>query len=126
MADKHTFQRRATGGISVLTLGLLLALVIHLYHRAVTTNPLKSIVARHVDSFDLPFGGLSDSLTNATLDKRQSFNCGPGNPCSNGACCGGSGYCGYGEKHTYDRSIVSTKLTLDRSHILWIRLRLQL
>ena len=30
-----------------------------------------------------------------TLNKRD-YTCGPGNPCSNGACCGASGFCGYG------------------------------
>ena len=30
------------------------------------------------------------------LVKRDSYSCGKGNPCANGACCGGSGYCGYG------------------------------
>lgn len=33
---------------------------------------------------------------NATLRKRDDYSCGPGDPCSNGACCGASGFCGYG------------------------------
>jgi hypothetical protein len=33
---------------------------------------------------------------NATLERRQTYQCGPGNPCSNGACCGSAGFCGYG------------------------------
>lgn len=33
------------------------------------------------------------------LVKRDSYSCGKGKPCSNGACCGGSGYCGYGPKY---------------------------
>ena len=28
------------------------------------------------------------------LVKGDAYSCGPGNPCSNGACCGVSGYCG--------------------------------
>ncbi|KAF2495510.1 hypothetical protein BU16DRAFT_561793 [Lophium mytilinum] len=27
--------------------------------------------------------------------RRDDYTCGPGKPCSNGACCGPSGYCGY-------------------------------
>ena len=28
--------------------------------------------------------------------RRDDYSCGPGNPCHNGACCGVSGFCGYG------------------------------
>lgn len=28
--------------------------------------------------------------------RRQDYSCGPGKPCSNGACCGKDGFCGYG------------------------------
>ena len=31
-----------------------------------------------------------------SLASRQTYQCGPGSPCSNGACCGAGGYCGYG------------------------------
>jgi hypothetical protein len=37
--------------------------------------------------------------SNASLFRRD-YTCGPGNPCSNGACCGASGFCGYGELKT--------------------------
>ena len=33
------------------------------------------------------------------LSRRDDYSCGPGNPCSNGACCGVSGYCGYGSTY---------------------------
>lgn len=33
----------------------------------------------------------------ATLFRRDDYSCSAANPCSNGACCGASGYCGYGE-----------------------------
>lgn len=33
------------------------------------------------------------------LAKREDFTCDESNPCSNGACCGTSGYCGYGETY---------------------------
>jgi hypothetical protein len=45
----------------------------------------------------------SSLLSNATslvsdtgLSRRDDYSCGPGKPCANGACCGASGYCGYG------------------------------
>jgi chitinase len=34
--------------------------------------------------------------SNATLQARDEFECNAKKPCGNGACCGGSGYCGYG------------------------------
>lgn len=37
-----------------------------------------------------------DVRSNATLLPRDTFQCSQSKPCSNGACCGGSGYCGYG------------------------------
>lgn len=33
---------------------------------------------------------------NISLGRRDDYICGPGKPCLNGACCGASGYCGYG------------------------------
>jgi hypothetical protein len=33
---------------------------------------------------------------NSTLHSRDTYQCSAEAPCSNGACCGGSGYCGYG------------------------------
>lgn len=32
----------------------------------------------------------------------ESYTCGPGSPCSNGACCGSSGWCGYGPTYCGD------------------------
>nr|KAI0406599.1 hypothetical protein F4802DRAFT_556676 [Xylaria palmicola] len=44
--------------------------------------------------------------TNATgaheLTRRDDFTCGVGNPCRNGACCGESGWCGYGPTYCGD------------------------
>lgn len=33
------------------------------------------------------------------LFAREDYSCGPGRPCSNGACCGESGFCNYGISH---------------------------
>lgn len=62
---------------------------------------------------------------------RRDFTCGPGQPCSNSACCGASGFCGYGElrtpgpmKHIIRDSTLSS--LLNRSNILQYRLPVQL
>lgn len=40
---------------------------------------------------------LNDSPVSGNLSRRQDdFSCGPGRPCSNSACCGKDGFCGYG------------------------------
>src|SRR4051812_31203224 len=62
-------------------------------------------------SFDIdvpPVEDTSTPLHQADLFLRQTttssnastgsgtYTCGPGSPCTNGACCGESGWCGYG------------------------------
>lgn len=36
------------------------------------------------------------SSNQSSLARREDYSCGPGRPCANGACCGTSGFCGYG------------------------------
>ncbi|KAE8353840.1 hypothetical protein BDV28DRAFT_132353 [Aspergillus coremiiformis] len=48
---------------------------------------------KHVIHHDMdPIDGQSPN----TSLVRRDYMCGPRNPCSNGACCGSSGFCGYG------------------------------
>lgn len=35
-------------------------------------------------------------LNHSSLVRREDYSCGKGRPCANGACCGESGFCGYG------------------------------
>lgn len=95
MAEKGLFRRRVLRGLSLSFFGTLLALLAHNLHDH-ETNVLKKVnVVRSVGTFDLessPHHRLS-----STLEPRQTYQCGPGNPCSNGACCGTGGYCGYGD-----------------------------
>ncbi|KAK5658413.1 hypothetical protein OQA88_2390 [Cercophora sp. LCS_1] len=47
------------------------------------------------DSLELD--GMSPNVQYASsVLLRRDYTCGPGNPCSNHACCGSSGFCGYG------------------------------
>lgn len=52
-------------------------------------------------SRDSSFNGYdTHGMSNVSeLSRRDDYSCGPGNPCSNGACCGASGYCGYGSTY---------------------------
>jgi hypothetical protein len=45
---------------------------------------------------ELPLRDGSNEVSLAEHQKRHDYSCGPGKPCSNGACCGSSGFCGYG------------------------------
>lgn len=64
---------------------------------------------KHIANLNLPRlrRGGGPNLDNANITskfwKRQDdYTCGPGRPCSNGACCGASGYCGYGATYCGD------------------------
>lgn len=43
------------------------------------------------------FQEIQETQENVTLQRRDDYSCSADNPCHNGACCGKSGYCGYGE-----------------------------
>jgi len=44
-------------------------------------------------------GTSSSARSIGDLSRRDDYSCDADNPCSNGACCGGSGYCGYGDTY---------------------------
>ena len=121
MADKQPSKRRAAGGLSILSLGAILAFIVYTWYTPGADLLPRSIVARHTGDLDLQ--GTPEHLSNLTLERRQSFQCGAGNPCSNGACCGGSGYCGYGEPSVKANIDWHMELMLDRPNILreWLR-----
>lgn len=73
-----------------------LTLLFFLIHNTKQPSP-NILIAR--DTFipdDIP------SYTHPNLTRRQDYTCGPGRPCSNGACCGASGSCGYGKTYCGD------------------------
>ncbi|BCR84335.1 uncharacterized protein ACHE_11737S [Aspergillus chevalieri] len=73
-----------------------LTLLFFLIHNTKQPSP-NILIAR--DTFipdDIP------SYTHPNLTRRQDYTCGPGRPCSNGACCGASGNCGYGKTYCGD------------------------
>lgn len=56
---------------------------------------IVSLLARD-EQFDVEEEQFS---SDATLMRRDDFSCSSGRPCHNGACCGTSGFCGYGKSH---------------------------
>ena len=121
MANKHSSKQRVAGGLSVLLLGTLLAFVSYTWYNSGTDLSSNPIVTRHADVLGLQ--DRPDHLSNLTLERRQTFQCGPGNPCSNGACCGEGGYCGYGESSVKASMNLQMELMLNRLNVLWQRLR---
>jgi hypothetical protein len=94
MAPEQFFLRKLASRAWVILFGILLILCVHYWPDRDGKFPSIRIAPRDAEIGD--FGDGTDVHSNATLMPRQDYQCGPGNPCSNGACCGGSGYCGYG------------------------------
>ncbi|KAL3429985.1 hypothetical protein BDV09DRAFT_31383 [Aspergillus tetrazonus] len=55
----------------------------------------------------------SHSLHHGSLSRRDDYSCSASNPCSNGACCGGDGFCGYGPTYCGDGCISNCDATAE-------------
>ena len=77
-----------------ISLSVLLTLCIYFRpdHRASSALHYLSYQTEELDALE----SRSLSQSNATLLPRDTYQCSASKPCSNGACCGKSGYCGYG------------------------------
>jgi chitinase len=76
----------------------------HHYHH-------KNISAR--SSPDSAYGALLPRASTTSISGQDGYTCGPGNPCSNGACCGESGWCGYGPTYCGDGCQSNCNATAD-------------
>lgn len=76
----------------------------HGHHHRRHAHPKRHANPALLDSSD---GALSSNAS--MLMRRDDYSCGPGNPCSNGACCGASGYCGYGKTYCGDGCVSNCK-----------------
>lgn len=89
-------------------------------HVTVTTILLLYGLVMSALSFGTPFsialpstGSLSRlenvgaTLKPSSPDMRNSYSCSDKNPCTNGACCGASGHCGYGQCFSATRPFVA-------------------
>lgn len=94
--------RQTFGNFSSLTFGAILLIVIFaLLEHVPSKTPTIDIQKRsmrlkedlQVQSLSLS-SPLSENITQ--IVRRDDFTCGVGKPCSNKACCGVSGFCGYG------------------------------
>ena len=82
----------------ITSLGLLLLL----YYGPQIGNKLpktssSSEIAPQTLSVEKGNAFTSIAENSSPLVRRDDYSCGPGKPCANGACCGASGYCGYGK-----------------------------
>jgi len=117
-----TFTRtaaKASAWVTIL-LGVLLFLLHSNYETTPSTDPVhkshtKEAHAQHGGSHhkrhshsrlrrpkieEVELDDIQQS-NHSLLMRRDDYSCGPGNPCANGACCGETGYCGYGEPFRY-------------------------
>ena len=93
MAVRRSFWLKAAAPSTIFLLCLILAHFAYFWDNGGEAAQPKLLNPRleHVDPlkhFHL--------YHNSSLIPRDTYQCGAGNPCSNGACCGASGYCGYG------------------------------
>ncbi|KAF2137101.1 glycoside hydrolase family 18 protein [Aplosporella prunicola CBS 121167] len=66
----------------------------HLIKRATDARLHELLTAGRVVT-----GAINTSGQTSSSGADGDFTCGPGRPCSNGACCGASGWCGYEPKY---------------------------
>lgn len=90
--ELHLFPSKTFHIAFVALLGLVLLLFVDRWPENHEKNQVR-LLARD-DQLDVEEEQYS---SNATLMRRDDFSCSSGRPCKNGACCGGSGFCGYGE-----------------------------
>jgi hypothetical protein len=78
----------------LLAVGAILLFASNWYNNP-SVRPTSSVItARHTENSG--FADDSILVSNASLIRREDYTCSASAPCSNGACCGASGYCGYG------------------------------
>lgn len=90
--------------IAILCIGLLLAFSNHLTD---VNNHGSRVHKVHLATRER--GSLGNAVaTNYTepglsrlVDDEEDYTCSPDEPCFNGACCGATGVCGYGNSYTH-------------------------
>lgn len=97
MASEQSVVRKFFGSTWSVLFGILLIICVHFWPDPGLELPSIYLAPRAVDIND--FADDIDVRSNATLLPRDTFQCSQSKPCSNGACCGGSGYCGYGSTY---------------------------
>lgn len=85
--------------IGALFLPLLILFLITRYYAGPGQTPTAPSSALHVRDTTVANDAI---FAFSNITRRQDYTCGPGRPCSNGACCGASGNCGYGDKYCGD------------------------
>lgn len=87
-------RRIFEASLAILSI-LFVVLSTYYHHGSTDTRELIKLESRDLEL--LPF---EDSLPNhSNLSRRQDYSCSANRPCSNGACCGSSGFCGYGQTY---------------------------
>lgn len=84
--------RTGTRLFSLCFAGAFLLVALRSYGGAKIEITSNLLVARHDD---LNSALDASPASNITLHRREDYSCSASKPCSNGACCGESGFCGY-------------------------------
>ncbi len=95
MPIQQSSSRYLTWSSSGLSFGILLVLCVYFWPNLEALSPLETIASLR-NEIDYGLGEAQVVHSNVTLVPRDEYQCSKDKPCSNGACCGKSGYCGYG------------------------------
>ena len=84
----------------LVLISIVCAVCIWIWPSHSSTSSLIHLTRRDLVTGD--FGHKFEAHYNASLLARDTYQCSKEKPCSNGACCGESGYCGYGPTYCGD------------------------
>ncbi len=100
MSSEQAASRRLTSRTWIFFLGIFLAVCVYVWPSHSSLSSSIYVARRHLSTGD--FGDELEARSNASLLARDTYQCSKEKPCSNGACCGKSGYCGYGPTYCGD------------------------
>jgi hypothetical protein len=95
------FVADAVPALLTVAVGAVLLTMIHTARESDSSRLAKSPVSQSDPAVIEPSDEVSSSNV-SLLMRRDNYSCGLGNPCSNEACRGASGYCGYGKTYCGD------------------------
>ena len=88
--------------VGVVLLSLSILFFIGNYSRETLFHP--SVLVARDPTFEGQDAGIDTDTSSVVsqIFRRDDYTCGPGRPCANGACCGASGNCGFGDVYCGD------------------------
>lgn len=95
----RSLKRLSKLGAIIIPIAILFFIT---YYTGQVSSTFNNVIGRRnwIVGNDPSSGVDPNQLSNIT--RREDYTCSPDRPCSNGACCGASGNCGYGKDYCGD------------------------